>query len=394
MKNREVDMLIVVSMFLTGFDAKTLNTLWVDKNLRMHGLLQAYSRTNRILNSIKDCGNIVCFRNLEKETNDSLALFGDTGAKGIAIMRPFKDYYEGYVDDKGKKQMGYIEIVATLLAQFSLPLNPVNISIEEKKLFVKLFGAFLKMQNLLSVFDEFTEEKRGISEFDKQDYLSWYIDLRGELTNPGGGNGGPKDGIVDDLVFETELVKQIQIDIPYILQLIREYHGKNGEDKTIIVKIQKAVDSSPDLRDKKELIMQFIERMTPTPGQILDEQEDVEDEWYQYVREEKEKELNAIIKEENLKPEETRKFVQQAFADGYVTTTGVAITTVLPPMPVFGGKGNREEKKNAVLEKLKAFFNRYEGLLWGGRDEQVRAVKFYPNVTEDIYSSNAAEDES
>jgi type I restriction enzyme R subunit len=394
MKNREVDMLIVVSMFLTGFDAKTLNTLWVDKNLRMHGLLQAYSRTNRILNSIKDCGNIVCFRNLEKETNDSLALFGDTGAKGIAIMRPFKDYYEGYVDEKGKKQMGYIEIVATLLAQFSLPLNPVNISIEEKKLFVKLFGAFLKMQNLLSVFDEFTEEKRGISEFDKQDYLSWYIDLRGELTNPGGGNGGPKDGIVDDLVFETELVKQIQIDIPYILQLIREYHGKNGEDKTIIVKIQKAVDSSPDLRDKKELIMQFIERMTPTPGQILDEQEDVEDEWYQYVREEKEKELNAIIKEENLKPEETRKFVQQAFADGYVTTTGVAITKVLPPMPVFGGKGNREEKKNAVLEKLKAFFNRYEGLLWGGREEQVRAVKFYPNVTEDVYSSNAAEDES
>ena len=185
---------------------------------------------------------------------------------------------------------------------------------------------------------------------------------------------------MDDLVFETELVKQIQIDIPYILQLIREYQGKNGEDKTIIVKIQKAVDSSPDLRDKKELIMKFIERMTPTPGQILDEQEDVYDEWYQYVREEKEKELNAIIKEENLKPEETRKFVQQAFADGYVTTTGVAITKVLPPMPVFGGKGNREEKKNAVLEKLKAFFNRFASITNGdfGEENTSNVVSLHP----------------
>lgn len=400
MKNREVDMLIVVSMFLTGFDAKTLNTLWVDKNLRMHGLLQAYSRTNRILNSIKDCGNIVCFRNLEKATNDSLALFGDTGAKGIAIMRPFKDYYEGYVDEKGKKHVGYMEIVADLLEQFALPLNPLNFSLEEKKQFVRLFGAFLKMQNLLSVFDEFTDEKRGISEYDTQDYLSWYIDLRGELTHTGGGDGGPKDDIVDDLVFETELVKQIQIDIPYILQLIREYQGKNGEDKTIIVKIQKAVDSSPDLRDKKELIMKFIERMTPTPGQILDEQEDVYDEWSQYVREEKEKELNAIIEEENLKPEETRKFVKQAFADGYVTTTGVAITKVLPPMPIFGGKGNREEKKNTVLEKLSAFFNRFVSIANGDFGDEKKSdmiplhpVDYLDEASRDKERSIAAEED-
>jgi len=366
----------------------------------MHGLLQAYSRTNRILNSIKDCGNIVCFRNLEKATNDSLALFGDTGAKGIAIMRPFKDYYEGYVDEKGKKHVGYMEIVADLLEQFALPLNPLNFSLEEKKQFVRLFGAFLKMQNLLSVFDEFTDEKRGISEYDTQDYLSWYIDLRGELTHTGGGDGGPKDDIVDDLVFETELVKQIQIDIPYILQLIREYQGKNGEDKTIIVKIQKAVDSSPDLRDKKELIMKFIERMTPTPGQILDEREDVYDEWYQYVREEKEKELNAIIKEENLKPEETRKFVKQAFADGYVTTTGVAITKVLPPMPVFGGKGNREEKKNTVLEKLSAFFNRFVSIANGDFGDEKKSdmiplhpVDYLDEVSRDKERSIAAEED-
>ena len=398
MKNREVDLLIVVSMFLTGFDAKTLNTLWVDKNLRMHGLLQAYSRTNRILNSIKDCGNIVCFRNLEEETNASLALFGDTGAKGVAILRPFKDYYEGYVDEKGKRHQGYVEIVEALLELYQLPLNPLMFSLEEKKGFVRLFSAFLKMQNLLSVFDEFTEEKRGISDFDTQDYLSWYIDLREELHPKDG--GGTKDDIVDDLIFETELVKQIQIDIPYILQLIQQYHDKHGEDKTIVVQIQKAVDSSPDLRDKKELIMQFIERMTPQPGEVLEEQEDISDEWAAYVKQESERELNAIIEEEKLRPEETKKFMEQAFADGYVTTTGVAITKVLPPMPLFGGGAGggsaREKKKETVLEKLMAFFHRFASITNGyfGEGEDVSSSKkvyMYPTEEEDM--SKAAERE-
>ena len=390
MKNREVDLLIVVSMFLTGFDAKTLNTLWVDKNLRMHGLLQAYSRTNRILNSIKDCGNIVCFRNLEEATNASLALFGDTGAKGTAIMRPFKDYYEGYVDEKGKRHLGYVEIVAEILSKYHLPLNPLQFTLEEKKEFVKLFGAFLKMQNLLSVFDEFTAEEKIVSDYDVQDYTSWYIDLRGEL-HPTGGNG-EKDDIVDDLVFETELVKQIQIDIPYILQLIREYHEKNGEDKTLVVKIQKAVDSSPDLRDKKELIMQFIERMTPAQGEMLEEQGDVADEWSRYVKEEKERELRTIIEEENLKPEEARAFVRQAFVDGYVTTTGIAITKVLPSIPIFGGKVNREEKKNRVLEKLTAFFHKYFSLSWGVEPEPARRVTLYQFPADEESWSMAAED--
>ncbi|MBQ6964127.1 MAG: type I restriction endonuclease subunit R [Bacteroidaceae bacterium] len=394
MKNREVDLLIVVSMFLTGFDAKTLNTLWVDKNLRMHGLLQAYSRTNRILNSIKDCGNIICFRNLEEETNASLALFGNTGAKGIAIMRPFKDYYEGYDDEKGKHHDGYVEILAALLAKYHLPLNPMLFTLDEKKVFVKLFGAFLKMQNLLSVFDEFTTEERIISDFDTQDYLSWYIDLRGELHPTG--SDGTKDDIVDDLVFETELVKQIQIDIPYILQLIQLYRDKHGEDKTIVVKIQKAVNSSPDLRDKKELIMQFIERMTPTPGEIQDEQKDIGEEWATYVKEEMEKELNAIIEEEKLRQEETRRFVEQAFSDGYVTTTGIAITKVMPPLPLFGGgtQGGsaREEKKERVLTKLTAFFHRYFNLSWSHHMELGKSVKLYQYPTEDSYSSRAAEE--
>ena len=358
MKNREVDMLIVVSMFLTGFDAKTLNTLWVDKNLKMHGLLQAYSRTNRILNSIKDCGNIVCFRNLEDATNESFALFGDKDAAGVVLMRPYADYYYGYTDEKGKHVHGYKEIVDALLAKYALPLRPMDFTLEEKKEFVKLFGGVLKMQNLLAAFDEFDPEARIISDFDIQDYLTWYNDLHEELRPD---KGGEKDSIEDDLIFEMELVKQIQINIPYILELVKQYHEKNCQDKTLIAKIQKAIGSSPDLRDKKELIMKFIERMTPSsalPG--TEEEESVEDEWNRYIQEQREADLNAIIAEEKLKPEETRKFIEQSFTDGYVTTTGVAITKVLPPMPIFGGgAANRETKKRTVLEKLTQFFHKY-----------------------------------
>ena len=358
MKNREVDLLIVVSMFLTGFDAKTLNTLWVDKNLKMHGLLQAYSRTNRILNSIKDCGNIVCFRNLEEATNESFALFGDKDAAGVVLMRPFNDYYYGYEDEKGKHVLGYKEIIEELLERFSLPINPMALSLEQKKDFVKLFGGVLKMQNLLSVFDEFTDDMTLIPPFDQQDYLTWYLDFHDEMVPRA---GGEKESIADDLVFEMELVNQIQIDIPYILNLVKQYHEKNCEDKTIIAKIQKAIGSSPDLRDKRDLIMDFIERINPK------KEEDVSSDWNEFVEEQCRKELEDIIEEEQLRPEETKKFMDQAFEDGYVTTTGVAITKVLPPMPVFGGGAtNREAKKNTVLEKLQKFFSRFFGLFSGG----------------------------
>ena len=353
MKNREIDLLIVVSMFLTGFDAKTLNTLWVDKNLKMHGLLQAYSRTNRILNSIKDCGNIVCFRNLEKATNESFGLFGDENAAGVVLMRPFSDYYLGFDDDSGKHTPGYKEIAEELLDKYKLPLNPQTFTLDQKKEFVKLFGGLLKMQNLLSAFDEFTEEKKIVSDFDCQDYLTWYNDIHDELRQP---RGGEKESIEDDLIFEMELVKQIQINIPYILELVKQYHDKNCQDKTIIARIQKAIGSSPDLRDKKDLIMQFIDRMTPSsPGN-----EDVTAEWDKYIEVQRDAELSAIIREEGLKPKETRAFMNQSLSDGYVTGTGVAITKVLPPMPVFGkGASNREQKKNTVLGKLTAFFNKY-----------------------------------
>lgn len=354
-KNKEIDILIVVSMFLTGFDAKTMNTLWVDKNLRMHGLLQAYSRTNRILNSIKDCGNIVCFRNLEGATNESFALFGDKNASGVILMRPFRDYYNGFEDENGKHVDGYIELVDKLRERFALPMDPAIYTDEDKKDFVRLFGGILKVGNILSTFDEFTEERQLISPFDKQDYLTWYNNLHDELRSD---KNGQKECIEDDLVFEMELVKQIQINIPYILSLVKEYHEQNCKDKEIIVRIQNAIGSSPDLRDKKDLIMQFIDRMTPTKG-------DVEDQWDEYVKEAREKELATIIKEERLKESETRDFVSKAFEDGYITTTGVAITKVLPPIPLFGGGGNREAKKETVIGKLKSFFDKFWDISFG-----------------------------
>lgn len=354
MKNKEVDILIVVNMFLTGFDAKTLNTLWVDKNLKMHGLLQAYSRTNRILNSIKNCGNVVCFRNLEEATKESFSLFGDKNACGVILMRPFADYYYGFDDENNKHVLGYKEIIEKLLEKYKLPMNPANYSEEQKKEFVRIFGGVLKLTNLLSAFDEFTAEKRIITEFDTQDYLTWYNDIHEELRPDG---KEEKDDIEDDLVFEMELVKQIQINIPYILSLVKEYHDKNCGDQTIIAKIQKAIGSSPDMRDKKDLIMKFIEKMTPEHSEG---EGDIDKEWSDYIAKEREAELSSIIKDERLKPEETKKFIDQAFEDGYVTSTGLAITNVLPPMPLFGGgKANREKKKETVLTKLTGFFNKF-----------------------------------
>lgn len=358
MKNKEIDLLIVVGMFLTGFDAKSLNTLWVDKNLKMHGLLQAYSRTNRILNAVKDCGNVVCFRNLEQATNDCFQLFGDKNAGGVILMRPFKDYYEGFTDSKGKYNIGYKEVAEMLKQMF--PVEEIKDIMDEKLKgdFVKMFGDYLKLYNLLTSFDDFNpedeaelEKVRIIKEGERQDYLSWYYDLYEEYR----GKKKPSDkvDIDDDLEFEIELVKQVQIDISYILMLVQKYHDSNCQDKEVIVKIRKEISASPDMRDKKELIEKFIERMTPEKGG------DVYADWQVYVDEQKKEELDAIIAEEKLKPEATRDFVERAFADGFVNENGTAITKILPPMPLFGGGGKRAEKKNRVVELLKEYLNKF-----------------------------------
>lgn len=349
MKNKELDLLIVVNMFLTGFDATTLNTLWVDKNLKMHGLIQAYSRTNRILNSIKVFGNIVCFRNLQKRTDNAISLFGDKEAGGIVLMRGYKDYYFGYEDADGKYHPGYQDMIEELTTKF--PLTEERITGEQRqKEFIVLFGAILRMRNLMTSFDEFAGSEI-LSERDFQDYLGRYQDLRDEWKNRK--PGGEKEDITDDIVFEIELIKQIEINIDYILLLVQKYHDSHCDDKEVLITIRKAVDASPELRSKKALIETFIAGINDVSDVML--------EWRTFVAEEKERQLVAIIQEENLKDDETRRFMESAFCDGSVKTTGTDIDKLMPPISRFGG-GNRAEKKQTIIEKLKGFFDRFFGI--------------------------------
>ena len=352
MKNKELDLLIVVNMFLTGFDATTLNTLWVDKNLKMHGLIQAFSRTNRILNSIKTYGNIVCFRRLQPRMESAIALFGDRDASSIVLVRTFKEYYYGCRDDDGKPVRGYIDMIAELQEKYPASEHQI-IGEKNQKNFIMLFGAVLRMRNLLSCFDEFVG-KEGISERDMQDYLSIYEDLRQNW--PPKGPDGEKTDITDDVVFEVELVKQIEVNIDYILMLVKQYHDSNCKDKEILVTIQKAVDSSPTLRSKKKLIEAFIEDVNDSDGN------DIIGDWNDFVFEKREEELEDIIKAEKLKPEATRNFLESAFQQGEIKTTGTDIDSMMPPVSRFTKNNKREEKKMGIIDRLKAFFEKYFGI--------------------------------
>lgn len=349
MKNRQVDLLIVVNMFLTGFDATTLNTLFVDKNLKQHGLIQAYSRTNRILNSVKTYGNIVCFRNLQQATDDAIARFGDKDAASIVLLKDFKSYYEGYDADSGKHCYGYKELVEELQEQFPDGYKPLGE--EEERRFITLFGSLLKSINVLQSFDQF-EGQQLLSDGQMQDYQSNYLDLKDKWRKRG---KGEKEVVNDDIIFETELIRQVEINIDYILLLVKNYHDSNCKNKEILVNIRKAVSASMQLRSKKELIDDFIASVNTDT--------DVDEAWEAYVKQRKSDDLNEIITSENLKADETAKFVDNAFRDGVIRTTGTDIDKILPAMSRFGGDGNRQEKKKTVIEKLKVFFEKYFGII-------------------------------
>ena len=348
MKKREIDLLIVVNMFLTGFDATTLNTLWVDKNLKYHGLIQAFSRTNRILNSVKTFGNIVAFRNLAKATDDAISLFGDENAESVVLLRGFRDYYDGYDDEKGQHHKGYAELIAELRAKFAVG-EPIMGEAAQKD-FVRIFGSILRLRNILTAFDDFAEDDPLLPPRDLQDYQSVYLDIHHVLTEQG---NAEKENINDDVVFELELIRQVDINIDYILMLVEKYHAANGADKSIIGAIDRAVGSSPELRSKKALIDGFIATIN-TDTKVMED-------WRKYVTEEKEKALAEIVQAENLKPEETETFVASSFRDGRLKTTGTAIDAILPPVRRFGG--NRAAKKAGVIEKLKTFFATFMGLV-------------------------------
>lgn len=375
-KHREIDLLIVVNMFLTGFDATTLNTLWVDKNLKQHGLIQAYSRTNRILNSVKTYGNIVCFRNLQEATNDAIALFGDKNATGIVLLKSYEDYYYGYEDDNGKKQIGYEERIAMLLQKY--PLRVQIVGEKAEKDFIVSIGNILRLRNILSSFDKFAGNEI-LSERDFQDYTGMYVDLYQKYKQK---DDGEKESIKDDIVFEMELVKQVEVNIDYILMLVAKYHQSNCEDKEILGTIDKAIKSSLALRSKKELIDGFISKINADTN--------VMDDWGKFVKEQKEIDLKKIINDENLNEEETRKFLDNAFRDGQVKTNGTDIEKILPPMRRFGG-GNRAEKKENIIIKVKKFFEKYFGL--GTADKNDDGFEYKVTDEEESYDLNIVAEE-
>jgi len=346
-KRREVDVLIVVNMFLTGFDATTLNTLWVDKNLKMHGLIQAFSRTNRILNSVKTFGNIVCFRDLQQQTDEAIALFGDKEAKGLVIIRTFDEYYNGYTDDNGKYVKGYKDLIAELIASFPLGKPPSGEKAEKD--FISLWGRILRMKNILSAFDDFDgQEILPVRDF--QDYQSEYIDLYGRYRDHA---KVEKESITDDIVFEVELVRQVDINIDYILMLVERYHKEHLENKELKGAIDKAIGSSLELRSKRELIEAFIASVNADG--------DIAAQWVAFVKAQKERDLAELIAAENLKPAEAVRFFDGCLRDGVLKTIGTDIDLVLPPLSRFGTV--RQEAKDRVVTKLQNLFERYKGVM-------------------------------
>ena len=345
MKNRDVDLLIVVNMFLTGFDAPTLNTLWVDKNLKQHGLIQAYSRTNRILNSVKTFGNIVCFRDLQEETNAAIALFGNKNAGGVVLLKSYNDYYYGYTDEHGNKQKGYEERIAKLIQKY--PLGEQIIGEKAEKDFIVSFGNILRLRNILSSFDEFAGQQI-LSPIDFQDYTGIYNDLYEKYRKKSN-----SENINDDIIFEMELVKQVEVNIDYILILVEKYHKSNCKNKEVLTQIDKAIKSSLELRSKKELIEMFIS--------TINADADIEKDWRNFIKKQEKADLEDLITEEKLKEQETRKFVANTFRDGVFKTTGTNIDRILPSISHFGDSG-RKKKRQIVIDKLEAFFEKYFGL--------------------------------
>jgi type I restriction enzyme, R subunit len=342
LRKRELDLVIVVNMFLTGFDATTLNTLWVDKSLRAHGLIQAYSRTNRILNSVKTYGNIVSFRDLEEATNSALALFGNKDAKGIVLLKPYDDY-----------DAEYRKLIRDLLNRF--PLARTIVGERAQKDFINLFGSVLRLRNILTAFDEFAGNE-VLSARDFQDYQSNYLNLYADFRSQA---AAEKETINDDVVFEIELIKQVEVNVDYILMLVEQYLTARGtgRDKEIRATIERAVASSPSLRNKKDLIEQFVDSISITAK--------VDAAWFAFIAARRAEELDRIIAEESLDGTATRTFMENAFRDGAVPTAGTAITGILPPVSRFSADAAHSTKKRTVIERLGAFFERYFGLADG-----------------------------
>ena len=386
-KNQEVDLLIVVGMFLTGFDAPTLNTLFVDKNLRYHGLMQAFSRTNRIYDTTKTFGNIVTFRDLEQNTVDAITLFGDKNTKNVVLEKSYDSYFNG--DDN---QRGYLEVVQELQNRFP---NPTEIETEQdKKEFVKLFGEYLRIENILQNYDEFAAlqalqavdlndpiamEKfkqvhyvndEQIAEMLKvptlpvraeQDYRSTYNDIRDWLRQRKEGNDKDNSPINwDDVVFEVDLLKSQEINLDYILALIFEHHKKNQDKEVLIDEIRRTVRSSLGNRAKESLIVDFINQ---TNLNDIPDKASLIDAFFLFAQNEQQKEAETLIQEENLNVDAAKRYISTSLKREYASENGTALNEVLPKMSPLNPQ--YLTKKQTIFQKIAAFVEKFKGV--GGK---------------------------
>lgn len=387
---REVDLLIVVGMFLTGFDAPCLNTLFVDKNLRYHGLIQAFSRTNRIYGSTKTFGNIVCFRDLEQATIDAITLFGNQNTRSVILEHPFGDYLDGYHDDAtGKDFKGYAEVVSELRERFP---DPVSIETDADKFaFVKLFGEYLRLDNTLQNYDEYTalrelqtlpsddleaqaalqakydlsdeamerlRSQEVISVRDDQDYRSTYNDIRDWIRH----GREPKEQEEsqldwDQITFEVDLLKSQEINLDYILELVFEYNKRHGDKEQLIDEIRRIIRSSIEHRAKEELMVSFIQQLD-LKG--LTDQATLLADFYHYAQECQRRELATLIAEEDLQEEAAKRYIQHSLLRGYASENGTDLHKTLPKMGILNP--NYLPKKSRVLERIRAFVDKYKGI--------------------------------
>ena len=392
-KNKEIDLLIVVGMFLTGFDAPALNTLFVDKNLRYHGLIQAYSRTNRIYDATKTFGNIVTFRNLEQATIDAITLFGDKNTKNVVLEKSYDEYMQGFTDTvSGEAQRGYKEIIEELQEKFP---NPDVIEKEkDKKEFVKLFGEYLKAENILQNYDEFAglkalqkldiNDTKAVEEFkvkyylsdDKfnkmldekipseriiQDYKSTYNDIREWIRNQKASNEKESSTIDwNDIVFEIDLLKSQEINLDYILELIFEHNKKVKDKSELVEEVRRLIRASLGNRAKESLVVDFINQTNL--DEILDKSSII-DEFYKYAREVQQKEVDELIIDENLNQEAAKRYIMSSLKREYASENGTELNEVLPKMSPLNPQ--YLSKKQTVFQRIALLVEKFKGV--GGK---------------------------
>lgn len=357
-KDKKIDILIVVGMFLTGFDAPTLNTLFVDKNLRYHGLIQAFSRTNRILNKVKTFGNIVCFRDLEKATKNAIKTFGDDNSVNIILEKSYNDYINGFKDEEtGKSVKGYINLCNEIVEKFPKPVEIEKN--QDKKEFAELFGELLKTENILKNFDEFENFEKIISDRQMQDMKSVYVDICEDIRNTGKNDenkNGEEEIDFSDIEFQIDLLKTDEINLDYILELILEKTKEYDDIETLKSEIRRIIRTSLGTRAKENLVINFINK---TDLKKLKNNGEILDAFYKYAKEEKKEKIDELVKDENLK-EDSRRFIEKSINKGFVDYAGSELDSILPPTS--RRKGAREVKKQSVLEKIRKMVETFIGI--------------------------------